>query len=261
MNGNVSRRNFIKTSAVMGGAAALALNSAAGIFGQSVVMAQTDDLSIITFEYTLESVAIDVYSAAASLNLLPKAALDVAVKFQSQHKEHQAAFAAVIQQKSGKAPTPPKGPYSLPELKTAEDILMFAKTLEEVAVGSYYAAVGKLKDPQLAATSASIFGVEAQHVAVFAAALKQDPIPSAFVTGPSEDVVTKTATAILTPPANSGQGGAAMPSGVPATGAGGAKPGDDYTGAVLGVIGAASAAAAVVLATRKSKTEDSNTEN
>jgi hypothetical protein len=258
MNGNVSRRNFIKSSVIMGGAAALALNSAAGIFGQSVVMAQTDDLSIITFEYTLESVAIDVYSAAASLNLLPKAALDVAVKFQSQHKEHQAAFAAVIQQMSGKAPTPPKGPYSLPELKTAEDILKFAKTLEEVAVGSYYSAVGKLKDPQLAATSASIFGVEAQHVAVFAAALKQDPIPSAFVTGASEDVVTKTATAILTPPA---QGGAAMPTGVPSTGAGGAKPGDDYTGAVLGVIGAASAAAAVVLATRKAHTDDSNSEN
>lgn len=251
MNGNVSRRGFIKSSALFGGAVAVALSSPAGLFGQQVVAAQTDDLSIITFEYTLEGVAIAAYTAAAGLNILPKPVLDVALKFAGQHKEHQAAFAAVIKQKTGKDPVPPAGPFSFPELKTTEDILKFAKTLEEVAVGSYYSAVGKLKDPQLAATSASIFGIEAQHVAVFAAALQGDPIPGAFVTGPTEDVVTKTTTAILTPPTTTTS---SMPTSAPSTGAGGAaNKGDDYTGTVLGILGAASVAAAATLALRNHK--------
>jgi hypothetical protein len=116
----------------------------------------------------------------------------------------------------------------------------------------------------LQAAAASIVGVESEHVAVLAAALKQNPIPNAFVTGTPFDQVQKTAASLLSTSGKGGQGGGTdQPTGAPATGLGGnatAKT-DDFTGAVLGVLGTVSVAAAAALAVSKKKsTEDKNAE-
>lgn len=263
MSNGFSRRDFLKRSAIFGGAMAVTLATPAGLFGQRAVeaaAADNGDLAILNFAYTLEAVAVTAYKAAAGSNLLPAAAVAVANKFGAQHADHQAALAAAIKQVSGSAPTPPAGPFNFPTFKSATDILSFAKTLEETAVGAYYMAGGKFQNAQLAAAAASIIGVEAQHVAVLSAALQQDPIPSAFVTGKSAADVTTIAQSILTPPSGGQGGAAAMPSGMPTTGFGGsAQHTDDFTGAALGVLGTISVAAAAALAWNKHKTAEAET--
>lgn len=256
MQNSVTRRNFLKKSAVATGAIAVAMASPAALFGQEVVLAQTADLDILNFAYTLENVAIDAYTTAAKSGLLPAAAVAVGTKFAGQHGDHASALAAAIKQATGKDPVAPKGPFNYPQFKSATDILSFAKTLEEVAVGAYYSSLGKIQNPAYATAAASIVGVEAQHVAVLAGALNQDPIPSAFVTGTPEADVTKIATGLLTKPAG-GQGGAPSPT-LPNSGIGGGQNAEDYTGAVVGLLGTVSAAAAVLLLRRKTSAGNSS---
>jgi hypothetical protein len=246
---------------------ALALSTPAGIFGQQVVAqaAANGDLDILNFGFALETVAIEAYKTAAGTNLLPKPVLDIGLKFASQHTDHRAALGAAIKQISGKDAVPPAGPFNFPVLKSVDDILNFAKTLEEAAVGTYYGSLGKFQSPQLQAAAVSIVGVESEHVAVLAAALKQNPIPNAFVTGTPFDQVQKTATSLLsTSGAGGGQGGGTnQPSGAPATGLGGSaasKP-NDFTGAVLGVLGTVSVAAAAALALNKKKSAEDSAED
>lgn len=256
MQNSVTRRSFLKKSAVATGALAVALASPGALFGQAVVMAQTTDLDILNFAYTLEIVAIDAYTTAAKSGLLPQAAVQVGTKFASQHGEHASALGAAIKQASGKDAVAPKGPFNYPQFKSATDILNFAKTLEEVAVGAYYSSIGKIQNPAYATAAASIVGVEAQHVAVLAGALNQDPLPSAFVTGTPEADVMKIANSVLTKPAG-GQGGGTAPA-MPSSGVGGGQKGEDYTGAVLGVLGTVSAAAALLLARGKASNKSSS---
>lgn len=266
MNGNVTRRDFLKKSAIFGGITAVVLSTPAGIFGQAAVAAAaadtSGDLAILNFGYALETVAIAAYKAAAGTNLLPQPVLQVGLKFASQHADHQAALGAAIKQLSGKDPVAPAGPFNFPALKSANDILNFAKTLEETAVGAYYGAIGKFQSPALQAAAASIIGIESEHVAVLAAALQQNPIPSAFVTGRPFTEVQQTAQSLLSTSGQGGQGGAAMPSGAPATGFGGAATPkqDDFSGAVIGVLGAVSVAAATALAVNKHKHAEADKE-
>lgn len=263
MSNGFSRRDFLKRSAIVGGALAVTLATPAGLFGQRAVeaaAADNGDLAILNFAYTLEAVAVTAYKAAAGSGLLPTAAVAVAQKFGAQHADHQAALSAAIQQVSGSAPKAPSGPFNFPTFKSASDILTFAKTLEETAVGAYYMAGGKFQNAKLAAAAASIIGVEAQHVAVLSAALQQDPIPSAFVTGKPADQVTSIAQSILTAP--TGQGGAAMPSGMPTTGFGGTaqKSSDNFSEAAIGILGTVSVAAAAALVYNKHKSAETEAE-
>ena len=269
MSANVTRRDFIKKGALFGGVTAIALTTPAGIFGMNaaaLAAADSGDVGLVSFAYTLENVAVAAYKAAAGTNLLPQAVLQVGLKFAGQHADHAAALGAAYKQLTGNAPVPPAGPFNFPALKNVTDILTFAKTLEEAAVGAYYGAIGKLQAPALQNALASIVGIEAQHVAVLAAALTQDPIPSAFVVGTPFAQVQATATSLLsTSAATGGQGGgSAMPGAMPATGLGGAAhTSDNFTGAVLGVLGGLSAAAAAALAISKkrSQAEPTNQDN
>lgn len=248
----VSRRGFLKTTAVTAGAMAMInFSSPAFILGSELAMAADADTDLVNFEYGLENAAIEAYKAAAATNLLSKDVLDIALKFVAQHADHQAGWAMELKRLGG-TPTPLViGKY--PDLKSQADILAFAKTLEEVAVGSYYGAIGKFKDVNLAKAAAGIMPIEALHVAVFATALNQDPIPSAFVKGASEADINAAATALQIGPVKA-------PS-VPNSGAGGNAKGDDYSGIVTATLAAVSAAALGALALRKGKTSEGSESN
>ncbi len=261
---NVTRRDFIKKSAFFGGAAAIAMATPAGVFGfQAAQAAAADDgdVGLVNFAYTLENVAVAAYKAAAGTNLLPKAVLDVGLRFAGQHADHAAALGAAYKQLTGKDATPPPGPFAFPALKNVNDILTFAKALEEAAVGAYYGASSMLKAPALQQAITSIMGVESMHVTVLASALSMNPFPTAFVVGTPFADVQKTATALLATSGQAGQGGG-MPAAMPATGMGGAAHKDDFTGTILGVLGGLSAAGAVALAMSKknSQSEANNTQ-
>jgi hypothetical protein len=254
MKAELSRRNFLKTSAFVGSAAAIAMSSPAALFGQSVVMAADGDLAILQFGYTLETVAIAAYTAAAGLNILPQAVLNVALKFVAQHTDHKNALGAAIKQVSGKDAVAPAGPFNFPALKSTTDILTFAHTLESVAVGTYWRSIAKFQNQDLAKAAASIIGIEAQHVAILAAALGMDPLPESFVVGTPSDQIDTIATSLL----STSSTGPKMPN----TGMGGTSGSNNhFNETVFGLLAAASAtAAAALLITRKQKEDKSASE-
>ncbi|MGH2468479.1 MAG: ferritin-like domain-containing protein, partial [Chloroflexota bacterium] len=97
--------------------------------------------------------------------------------------------------------TPPNEPAAsalhFPALHSQTDVLNFALALENVAVGAYAGAIRQFQNVALIQTLASIFGVEAKHVAVLRSVLGQDPLPDSFVSGASSSVVQSTTAQIL----------------------------------------------------------------
>jgi len=126
--------------------------------------------------------AIAAYQVGAESGLLQKPVLDLAVSFQSHHKEHADVLAKTIAKLGGK-PVIAKSKYTFPTdtLKTQNDVLRFAATLEKGAVSAYLGAVPVFGNRDLAKAAASILGDEAMHWAILRNAVGEAPVPAAFV--------------------------------------------------------------------------------
>ncbi|MEO8849233.1 MAG: ferritin-like domain-containing protein [Casimicrobiaceae bacterium] len=140
------------------------------------------DVAILNGALGAEQQAIAAYQVGAESGLLQKPVLDLAVKFQSQHKAHADLLAATVKQLGGTA-VAPKANYDFPvaSLKTQADVLRFAAGLEQGAVSAYLAAIPKFDNRDLSKAAGSILGDEAMHWAILRNALGEDPVPAAFV--------------------------------------------------------------------------------
>src|SRR5439155_10670733 len=99
----------------------------------------------------------------------------------TDHTAHGAYLADTI---SSLGVTPPvkKDTYTLPTaFATENDILTAVAGLEETATQALYVALPRVTRADLRQGLASVFGVEAQHVAVIRAAQALDPVPQAFI--------------------------------------------------------------------------------
>ncbi len=144
----------------------------------------SDDLAILNVALGLEYQAIAAYQVGAESGLLRKPVLDVAVKFQSQHKDHAAVLASTIKRLGGKAvQAKTVADYGFPtdKLKTQGDVLAFAAGLEKGAARAYLGAVPQFHNKDLARAAASIMGDETMHWAILLNAMGQDPVPAAFI--------------------------------------------------------------------------------
>src|SRR5512145_923286 len=179
------RRAFlIRTGQVGLSAAAVALLAGCESMAQNRGTGASDgsDVAILNTALGLEHEAVAAYQVGAESGLLQKPVLDLAVTFQSHHKEHADVLAATIRRLGG-SPAAPKAKYSFPveTLKSQADVLLFAATLEKGAVSAYLGAVPLFANRDLAKAAASILGDEAMHWAVLRNALGENPVPSAFV--------------------------------------------------------------------------------
>lgn len=128
--------------------------------------------------------AIAAYQLGADSGLLQKPVLDLAIKFQSQHKEHADFLARTVKTLGGTPAEPKKAAdYNFPTetLKTQADVLQFAAGLEKGAAIAYLDVIPVLDDRDLVRTIASILGDETMHWAILRQALGQDPVPAAFI--------------------------------------------------------------------------------
>lgn len=126
------------------------------------------DVSILNVALGLEQEAINAYQIGAESGLLKKPALDVAVLFQSQHKEHAAALEATIKKLGGTAVTAKsQADYAKAlgagGLKTGEDVLKLAAKLEKGAANAYLGVIPSFTDPALSQISGRIAADEAFH--------------------------------------------------------------------------------------------------
>jgi rubrerythrin len=182
----LSRRHFL------GGTATATLSAAAfGLLAGSPLLLSRraygeavpeQDVRILNTALSAEHEAVAAYQVGAESGLLKKDALDLAVQFQGQHKEHVDLLASTVR-KLGGSPAGAKASYQFPveKLKTQEDVLRFAAGLEKGAVSAYLGAIPILGSGDLAKAAASILGDEAMHWAVLRYVLGENPVPHAFV--------------------------------------------------------------------------------
>jgi rubrerythrin len=177
------RRTFLSGFTLSATAIALlAGNEKLGLVGSASAQTADNDVTILNSALGAEQQAIAAYQLGAESGLLQKAVKDLAVQFQGHHKAHADALAEAVTKLGGK-PVAPMKDYHFPKekLKSQNDVLTFAATLEKGAVSAYLGAVPILTDKDLAKAAASILGDEAMHWAVLRHALGQNPVPEAFV--------------------------------------------------------------------------------
>jgi rubrerythrin len=156
------------------GAAVLALSAA------SATAAMATDIQILQTAQSIENVAIATYKTALTLPFIGGSSANGVVKAFSmttmaQHTDHAAAFESAITKLGGKSQTAvDPALYKLvkaaePGLKNAAAVVALALELEEGAAQTYVANTSALRNLNARKVTASIMGVEAQHVAILLA--------------------------------------------------------------------------------------------
>ena len=144
--------------------------------------AAANDVGILNTALALENEAISAYQLGAQSGLLQKPVLEVAVLFQTHHKEHRDALIATIR-KLGGTPVTAKSDAEVAQalnasmLKTQADVLRLAQRLEKGAANAYIGVIPSFGDRALAQVSARLAADEAMHWTVLTQALK-DPLPA-----------------------------------------------------------------------------------
>src|SRR3954447_882867 len=153
----------------------------------------TGDLAVVALAAGLENLAVATYGAgikaatAGKLGKVPPAIVTFATTAQGHHKEHAAAWNAVL---SGAGATPVSGVDMT--VKTGVVDPAFAKVtdvpglgklalaLENVAAATYLEAITVVNAPAGIKTAATIEPVELQHAAILNFVLGQYPVPDTF---------------------------------------------------------------------------------
>ena len=145
------------------------------------------DMRITRTASSIEHLAVKVYQLALDSQLLKTPAVaDAAKLFQGHHTEHAKLFEAATTKGGGKAFTEPNPVLLLaldPAIKALTDensVVRLALDLERMAAATYQSSVGTFFDKELNATVMQVGGIEARHVAVLLAVLKQPPVTAAF---------------------------------------------------------------------------------
>jgi len=181
-----ARRAFLGQSCLVLSGAAVALlagrDALATDVAKGAASSGESDIRILNSALGAELEAIAAYQVGAESGLLQKPVLDLAVTFQGHHREHADVLAKTIAKLGGK-PVIAKSKYTFPTdtLKTQNDVLRFAATLEKGAVSAYLGAVPVFGNRDLAKAAASILGDEAMHWAILRNAVGEAPVPAAFV--------------------------------------------------------------------------------
>lgn len=180
-----ARRTFLKTA----GTATLSATAVALIVGcesmaksdKTAMVDPENDVAILNIALGLEWEAIGAYQLGAESGLLRQSTLDVAVLFQSQHKEHAEALVGAIGNFGGQ-PVQPKSQAEYAEalnagaLESEVDVLRLAAKLEKGAANAYLGVIPAFTDTGLAQVSGRLAADETMHWTALASALGE-PLP------------------------------------------------------------------------------------
>jgi rubrerythrin len=140
-------------------------------------MASEGDVNTLNVALGLEHEAINAYQLGAESGLLQKPVLDVAVLFQSHHKQHRDALIAAIKSMGG-TPVAEKSmndyakELNASTLKSQADVLMLAAKLEKGAANAYLGVIPSFESKDLAQVAGRLAADETMHWTVLASALK-----------------------------------------------------------------------------------------
>jgi len=146
------------------------------------------DVATLNVALGLEQEAIAAYQLGAESNLLQKPVLEVAVLFQSHHKEHAGALEATIVKFGGKPVTAKSladyaKALNAASLKNQTDVLKLAQKLERGAAAAYIGVIPSFADRDLAEVCGKLAADESMHWTALTSALGE-PLPQhAFTFG------------------------------------------------------------------------------
>jgi Ferritin-like domain len=171
-----ARRRLLGASVLSASAVALLAGFDKMAAAQTANMANAaSDVGILNTALALENEAISAYQIGATSGLLQKPVLDVAVMFQSHHKEHRDALIATPVAARSDAEVAKALNASM--LKTQTDVLRLAQRLEKGAANAYIGVIPSFTDRMLAQVSARLAADETMHWTVLTEVLK-DPLPA-----------------------------------------------------------------------------------
>ena len=183
LRASITERDEATSSSSMLASAGVAGAMAAGLVALSASAASAGtptDIQILQTQASLENLAVATYGVALTLPFLGgSSAIPVVKAFvtqtKTQHLEHAQTFNAALRRLKGKPQNNPD-PVLLkvvnaakPKLTTPSAVVALALELENGAAATYVKYVATLKDPASKSLTASIMGVEAQHVAILLA--------------------------------------------------------------------------------------------
>ena len=169
---NVSRKKLLATGTALAAFGPVLL----GPFINAAEAADEGDIGILQVAISLERAGIKAYKDAAGLHILEPSVLAVATGFLADHTAHLDALAGAVKA-AGVTPSDTITALQYPELKTQNDILAFAESVERQAATTYLSVIPSFKDRSLAKVAGSILGNETTHVAILAYTLKQGTEP------------------------------------------------------------------------------------
>jgi rubrerythrin len=185
---NNTRRSFLRGTSVAAlstGAVLLLAGRGADAAGSKADVAS--DIGILNVALGLEHEGINAYTLGAKSGLLQKPVLDIALKFQDDHKVHRDLLIATIHKLGGKAVEEKTldayaKALNAGQLKTQEDVLKLALSLELGATNAYLGVIPAFKDYSFAKVAARLAADEVAHWAVLNNALGL-PLPKAMAFG------------------------------------------------------------------------------
>jgi rubrerythrin len=150
--------------------------------GKPMAASPTQDVTILNVALGLEHEAIGAYQISAESGLLEKPVLDVAVLFQSQHKEHRDALINAVRTLGGtpvetKSIDAYKSALNVATIKSQKDVLTLAARLERGAANAYLGVIPSFADPALAQIAGRLAADETMHWTVLAQVLGL-PLPT-----------------------------------------------------------------------------------
>jgi hypothetical protein len=171
------RRRLMRTSMVAGGAlAAYGFGGALLRLMEAPAFAdQALDVQMLQTSAALENLAVATYTKALTLDFVGGGGANPTVKAfvtttKDQHAEHGAAFNDAVAKLGGKPQTNPDAVLAdvvaKADLGSLSKVVDLAISLEQGATSTYQNNVAALSDGNARKITASIMGVEAQHVAV-----------------------------------------------------------------------------------------------
>jgi len=152
------------------------------------------DVRVAALAASLENLAVSTYASALSaatagkLGKVPNAVATFVKTAMAQHKDHAAAWNAVVSSGGYKPITAPNAAIAVTvnaafaKVTDIAGVAKLALVLEDAAAATYLEAVGVLSGAQAIETAATIQPVEMQHAAILNFVLGQYPVPVAFAT-------------------------------------------------------------------------------
>jgi hypothetical protein len=151
-----------------------------------VVVRARGDVAVLTDLVALEQLIVLGYERQLSARVLRSASERVVRTFLGHERRHVAVLGAELARLGGRMPAAP-AEATIGRPGSAADALGSLVALERDALGSYYRALGKLRDGRAALVAAQIMANEGQHATGLSELLEPGhpklAVPSAFVYG------------------------------------------------------------------------------